>query len=295
MYKLLFIFLVFLWPPFLISNLSYSEEKRSGSVFDTLQGEQLNLLSDNYLIPIGLSAGQAVGDVVDRETNTLVAASADCFPKLQVSRSQAGKLLVRREGAANVSAALGLGGIADADVAAGAVRRFELTFDEVERAVASRVQMRQALSRTHPECTLLRPYLEMNGAIQAIDTPEPPLLIAEVLYAKRMVRIELSDATAAHAQAEGITSILKKLGTSGTARVAASAGRNGIIEITSSEKLPVAYRPAFIPVRRVLGTSMGAPSDGGGSGVREVVRWEEFEPDLPTHAEAWREWMESGK
>ena len=164
-----------------------------------------------------------------------------------------------------LAAALGASGIVDAGAETSVKRAYVLSFKDVEVQTASLIQLRRTLQRkAAEECEVVRPCLEAFGpsktkarqktrltgpvnsvTIETEDRPIP-IVIGTVFYARRVLRVSLSNDLSAQAKISWGDKFLRYLGLGSSFKVNADLGDTNSVEFIGDEIIPVAYAPAFL-------------------------------------------------
>lgn len=220
-----------------------------------------NLLEPYGLVPILVSWGERVGDVLHPRRLVLMAGADECFPGLQPRRTPVQLPSVAGGNARSLAAALGAPGIAEANISQAGVASFELAFSDVEATVASIHQLRTTLKRNIPECEGLRSALEAFSSSELTQSKsgparsraisnnvEPPILIGALYRARRIVRITMQDKIDASANISVGERILRLFGARRSFDIKASRFSNeaNTIELIGQQVVPVAFSQAFI-------------------------------------------------
>jgi len=104
--------------------------------------QERGLLARFHMIPIVVPRGERVGNSYDRETSILITNTDDCFPKLQIRKDHGQLPSMTAYSEQGLAAALGAGGIADAEGGTSSKRVYVLSFRDVEVQNASVVALR---------------------------------------------------------------------------------------------------------------------------------------------------------
>jgi hypothetical protein len=235
--------------------------------------QERQLLAPFHLIPIVVPRGERVGDNFDRKTSTLLAGADDCFPRLKI-RKEPGQLpSITTFSERGLAAALGASGVLNVEGGTTIKRVYVLSFKDVEVQTASVVQLRKAIPRkSAQECEVVRPYLQALGSskpvasslkisIRGLKIPprrvatlatentqaQLPVVIGTIFYARRVLRVALSENLDAQAKLSWGQSFLQSFGLNSSFRLSADGGsvNSNAVEFVGEAVIPVAYAPAF--------------------------------------------------
>ena len=248
-----------------------------------MQGLQKHLLEKEHLVPLGIFSDAELGDTLSLADDRVVARGSDCFKDLAADRKPHPVISEHSGSALNISAALGLAGVADASVGATRIKNYDLSFTDVQTAYVTIIQLRRARTGNDPECRRLEPFL--TGDYVANVGERPPVIVGRLLYARRHIRIEFSDSASAEVETKGMLARLHGLL---TLHAAINASQQNVVELVAEQSSPIAFQQALIEVERTVGAQMGAGSQH--TVIESHV--EEFNPDLPSHAAAWQAWLD---
>ena len=231
-----------------------------------------------HLAPIPVPEGEQVGDLMDADTAALIARAEDCFEGLNPRKGPSTLPAMTILSEKGLAAALGVGDIAEAKGESKETYSFILDFKDVEVQKVSLVQLRSTLKKNVPECDQLRPFIDASynsvgaskekktattkplqtaaitrnmvesGAVAITDKP-PPLLLATVFTARRVVRVRTSSIADAQAKLSFAQKqkLMEHLWLGANYDIAAGGGSetSDDIDIESKATVPVAFVPAF--------------------------------------------------
>jgi len=228
--------------------------------------QQRSFLAQYHMIPIIVPRGERVGNSYHPTTSVLISSTDDCFPGLRISKDSGQLPSMNTSFELGLSAALGAAGYAEGEAGKSGKRGYVLSFRDVEVQTASVVALRNAIPRNAPqECLTLRPYLQAITSARPTSSPGNgplgktasvtvqtshltiPIVIGSVYYARRILRVVLSDQVDATAKVSFGESLLRKIGLDAAFKVKADAASTmaNTIEFIGDAVVPVAYTAAF--------------------------------------------------
>jgi hypothetical protein len=225
-----------------------------------------------------------VGDVYDMKTGVLRARAANCFPKLSVVSAPSTIPAVSRENGTGISAAFGVSGVADAELAREAADGFTLVFDDVKVISASILDLSSKLSSA---CSFLRPLLNTAMA-EAFPDSTKLFLVTEVFEGRRRLMINAKTESAAQGKIGNIAQILAKFGVDLKARAGVAIKGKDTIEIIDTHVVPISIRPAVIPLTQAENVTLGSNT----STAVDVNRWRDFNPVIASNQVGMARWLD---
>jgi hypothetical protein len=204
-----------------------------------------------------------VGDVWDVSMTHLIQRDNACFPGLETRKSDASIMAVNLKDTASVGLAFRvkrLFSLAGSGAQNASVTMF---FEDVSEEIAAEGDLRHAFKGN--DCADVTRILD--GKQLAPNDPAN-VIIGRILRGKRRVLITYEDAASANAMAEQLTAASLPLSVSIQAAVSMTSGK--AISLLDKDSVPIAFSPAFVPVR-----SSGA-SQGPGESSDVQYQWLPF-------------------
>ena len=228
--------------------------------------------NDLKLVPIVVPRGQEVGDVFDAATLQFVYSARDCFPGAKpVTRSST---LPSFENTSFQTAmlAVGIPAIADALVGLGIERATQIGFTDLEVQTITENELRKSFDKA--ACP------ELDAAVNkktATWFGRQLIVIGELYTGHRSLQLELQQTIDVQAKIKDLAVVFATGGIPVEISAAVTGNGNAKVIIRETKVFPLAVRPAFI-ARPLAVQSLG---DGAAKSL-ETVRWEAFDPDLPS-------------
>ncbi|MCP3460718.1 hypothetical protein [Bradyrhizobium sp. CCGUVB23] len=198
----------------------------------------------SHWIPIIIPRGEQIGNVYNIRNLQFVADGKTCFPKLKVPAPTASTVPDAAKGKKiNGALALGVKDVAAAEAQLGKSDEMSLQFTDPHVLAVSAVTL--ANSFNSAKCRFLKSQVEATLSGQSLTGETANLVVGEILFAKRSLVMSYADGAKATAEVSNWQRFIKLIGLTASASVDAQSGRS--ISVTTSELLPVAIRPAFIP------------------------------------------------
>ena len=250
----------------------------------SLQGqlirEYLEAFKPHGMVAVLDPMGQEPGDVIDRLGEEFVHRRGECFSNLTAQQSPSSLPNFDLGAAAAVRLGLGLPQVGDAELRAFGDDRVILRFDHVTVRTVSQGELRQAIDRRScPEVARL-----IDKDPEALK--EGTFLLGEVFLARRIIRVNRAGGGGGTFSLSGLRALAARLGL----RLRADGGGDleaaQTIELSSTEPLPVAFRPAFI---RLDPNQPGYRSVEGRSDAPSIVP---YNSDSETDRLALSSWIE---
>jgi hypothetical protein len=202
--------------------------------------EYVDVFRPHGMIAVLISIGQAPGDVVDRFGEEFVHRRSECFADLTAQESPSSLPNFDLGAAAALRLGLGLQQIGDAEVQALGENRVILRFDRVTVQTVSQGELRQTINRK--ACPEIGRLIDKDP--EALK--EGSFLLGEVFRARSIVRVNQDKGGGGMFSLSGLRALAARLGL----RLRAEAGGDlevaQVVELSSTEPVPVAFRPAFI-------------------------------------------------
>jgi hypothetical protein len=193
------------------------------------------------MVPITAPKGEEPGDIYDGRNNSFLARRDDCFKGLKKPGAVPSNLThIESKSAVNAGLALSLPVILAASGRNISAKQAEVDFDEVTVASVSLVGLRKAADLK--ACPFLKSALQVGPGGNA-NGDEMPIVIGEVISARRIVQLTFADHATASASLLELRKIIPKLGISASADL--DAQNDSKVWVRSDQVLPVAYRPIY--------------------------------------------------
>jgi hypothetical protein len=231
------------------SAQSSSEEALISAYQTALTNHFLKL--KNSAIPLFM-AGFQIADVWDSSMNHLLETGDQCFGKLNI-RSQTDTIpdFTYKEGA-SLGLLVRMKRIFDIGASGNDAATVIVSFDDVVQESVAEGDLRRGFDQ-HRACPNLGPVVE-GKAVE--PNSELPVIVGRLYRGKRKIVISYSDDAQANAKIEQLAGALAN--TSFEAQ--AQFGLQRSLVVMDKERVPLAFAPAFIPVRS--GSHLGAdPSE----------------------------------
>lgn len=231
------------------------------------------------IVPVLIPIGQEVGDVVDKLGEEFIHRRAECFGNL-TSREEPSRLPNLDLGAeAAVRLGLGLSQIGEADLHALGSNRVIVRFEHVTVQTVSQGALKQTVNaKVCPEVARL-----INKDPEALK--ETTFLVGTVFRATSVVRIDRQRQAGAEAGTSWLTAFAKRFGLKLRAEADANVESAGTVELSNTEPLPVAFRPALIRI------DPGQPGYRSAEGRPDRPVIVEFNPDRESDRQALEGWI----
>jgi hypothetical protein len=198
----------------------------------------------SHWIPIIIPRGEQIGNVYNIQNLQFVADGKTCFPRLTVPAPSASTIPNAAKGKKiNGALALGAKDVAAAEAQLGTSDEMSLQFTDPHVISVSALTMANAFDSK--KCKFLKSEVEATLSGQSLTGETANLVLGEILFAKRSLVLSYSDEAKAKAELSNWQRFIKLIGLTASASVDAQSGRS--ISVTTSELLPVAIRPAFVP------------------------------------------------
>jgi hypothetical protein len=234
-----------------------------------LQREYAEAFRNAGLLPILLPRGHAPGDVI-ASSGEMLSRGRECFDGLRPDEAPSRVDAIDLSWNAAARLALGVDAAGTATARGNAEDRVQLRFEGARALLVSRRGLHDSLRAG--ACP------EVEHALKAATPPAgtPWLLIGEVILAKPVARVSRSRTGGAN------LSFLQRLGVT-VLRLEGGAdlARAQVAEVTVTEAVPVAFRPAVVVVTPEISERFG------GRGVRLA----EFDPAVPAHRAVLDAWL----
>jgi hypothetical protein len=240
--------------------------------------------SSNALVPIVRPATHTVGAVYRTTDGSWIHEPVTCFPKLQAGPPVPSTLpSVTLKQAEKGLIALGLEALVSSSVRADSARSIQLTFSDV--TVEAVPEDNLLLTYSPAGCPDLGPIFESVKSGLAPAQPTTPLLVIRELYrAKRKLTVEF----ASNGDAQAMLLTATALG-SAKGQITNSASGQFVLVVENTIPLPVAARPAFLPIP--VGIVLGGPAPRSA----EQTVWMPLNLELhPEVADVFRALVEPG-
>jgi hypothetical protein len=205
--------------------------------------------SQNGLIPIVLPAAQAVGSVYDAKNGNWIDTTANCFPKLQVPPRVASSLpSVNLTEMRRGTVGLGFEKIVTGSLKPESIRSIKIEFSNVEILGVSQQDLIRAYA--------VDSCRELQQVFESVNSGNPPapllsslFVIRELYIAKRKLVVDVANKRDAQEAASAADSEVE-------AQVEDHGSGQFSLILQNNEPLPVAAKPAFLPVS--LGVTLGS-------------------------------------
>lgn len=198
----------------------------------------------SHWIPIIIPRGEQIGNVYNIRNLQFVADGKTCFPKLKMPALSASTIPNATKGKKiNAALALGAKDVAVAEAQLGTSDEMSLQFTDPHILAVSAVTLANAFDSK--KCRFLRSQVEATLSGQSLTGETANLVLGEILFAKRSLVLSYADGAKAKAELSNWQRFIKLVGLTASASVDTQSGRS--ISVITSELLPVAIRPAFIP------------------------------------------------
>lgn len=250
------------------------------SVQAQLIREYLDVFAPHGMVAILDPIGQEAGDVIDKLGEEYIHRRDECFSNLIPRVSPANLPNFDIGAAAAVRLGLGVPQVGDAELHALGDDRVILRFDHVSVQTVSQGQLRQAVNRR--SCPEIGRLIDKDPAA----LKEGTLLLGEVYFASRIVRVNRSSGGGGGLSLSGLRALATRLGLRLRTEAGADLEVAQVVELSNPEPLPVAFRPAFI---RLDPTQPGYRSVEGRKDAPSVVQ---FNPDLEPDRLALSSWID---
>lgn len=203
-----------------------------------------NYFKGSHWIPIIVPRGEQIGNVYDVRNLQFVADGKTCFPKLKLPALSTTTLPEATKGKTiNGALALGAKNVAAAEAALGTSDDMRLQFTDPHVLAVSAVTLANLYDLK--KCKFLKSQVEATLSGQPLTGETSNLVLGEILFAKRSLQMSYTNGAKAKAELSNWQRLIKLIGLSATATVDAQSDRS--LSVTTSDLLPVAIRPAFIP------------------------------------------------
>lgn len=253
-----------------VANISAAQS----SLRSTLQ-PLIDYFNDLRLVPIIVPRGQEIGDVFDASTLQFVFAARDCFPGIKPTIRPS--TLPSFESASLEAGflAVGVPAVANASVTEGIERSTQIGFTDLQVATISEADLKKAFNAA--ACP------ELDAAVNTRATTwfgRQLVIIGELYLGHRSLQLDLRQNVDVKAKIKDLATLFATGGIPVDISTSLRADGRSRVLIRETKVVPLAVRPAFI-ARPLALQSLG----DGGTKPLQTVRWEAFDPDLPSQKE----------
>jgi hypothetical protein len=222
----------------------------------------------NSAAPLYMSSYK-IGDIWDPSMIHLLESSEHCFKHFEIRTESDTIPSISFKQEAAVGFFFSFKSLFDSSAKANDSAIVTVAFDEVVQEIVTEGDLRRAYDRE--ACPILRATI--NG--DEVETgKEIPVIIGRLYRGKRKITITYSDAASAKAK---VSDLAGKL--SGAAvQIEGSGALERSLVATDQNTIPIAFAPAFVPMRR-SGISQGGSEEGA-----PTYAWTPYDPnDFPSH------------
>jgi hypothetical protein len=205
----------------------------------------------------------------------LIERNSSCFPNLQTRTQDASLIAVSLKDTISVGLAFRLKQIFNIAGSGSDDATVTMFFDDVSEEIAAEGDLRRAFNAS--TCSDASGIINGN---QLSSNETPKVIVGRLLRGKRRVLISYTDAASANAMSERLGSLSLPL----SVQADVSVGSGKALTLIDKSSVPLAFSPAFVPVR-----TSGVPQGGGDS--RDVkYSWIPFSLDrFPSEKETLSE------
>jgi hypothetical protein len=229
-----------------------------------LKRRLVSYFADFGLLPILISRGHAIGDVIALEHQEIIRRGEACFPRLKTSRKAASTLpSIVHVTDMSLSFALGLAKLLRLTARGSNEVRTTISFRDAEIETVALDDLSRALALGSAD---LRPLLD--GGEPVTLAGRPVVIVAGIMHARREARIESRDEKKVKAVADALSAAVTGLPFDVSAQAEGAAATRGQAVLVSKKPEAVAFQPSHIPrmtagaVRPVAGRLFDTYNDG---------------------------------
>jgi hypothetical protein len=241
--------------------------------------EYVGAFKPHDIVPLLIPMGQEVGDVVDKLGEEFIHRRTECFGKLSPHEGPSRLPNLDLGAEAAVRLGLGLSQIVEADLHALGSNRVIVRFEHVTVQTVSQGALKQAVNaQACPEVARL-----INKDPEGLK--ETTFLVGTVFRATSVVRIDRQRQAGAEAGTSWLTAFARRFGLKLRAEAEGNVESAGTVELSNTEPLPVAFRPALIRI------DPGQPGYRSAEGRPDRPVIVEFNPDRESDRQALEGWI----
>ena len=232
------------------------------SAQDQLIHEYLDVFTPHGMVAVLDPIGQEPGDVIDKLGEEFVHRRTECFSDLAPRESPSSLPSFDLGTEAAIRLGLSVPQIGDAELQALRESHVILRFDHVTVQSVSQGELRQAVNRG--ACPEIGRLIDKDPEALSASS----ILLGEVFFASRIVRLNRASGGGSGLSLSGLRALASHLGLRLRAEAGGDLETAKVVELSTTQPLPVAFRPAFI---RLNPNQPGYRSSEGRIGAPSVV------------------------